>query len=288
MKCMKCGWPIPEDSVFCQYCGEKVEAGREERLETPTEVEADANARLESPVFDIPETQTEREDEPVGAASQEEPTAVETSTEDTPESEALVEDALESATPVEDMQENEMPVVERVLTPMVEPAASPSPGDPPTQVDAREAKKQRYCKRCGSPVDRKTKKCQGCGKQYFRLRRLGVGLLAVLCLALVGLNVFQYSARLDLESAIAAKERTISQQRKTVTAQSKTIRSLTNDVDKYRPKVRFMDNYVVIIGDSNNKYHKYGCEDLDTSSFWIYNTETAKALGYRACKKCIQ
>lgn len=65
----------------------------------------------------------------------------------------------------------------------------------------------------------------------------------------------------------------------------------TNGVNINKPltaeKTNFLDNYVVIISaNDQNTYHKYGCEKLDLSEFWIYNTELANSYGYQACPNC--
>ena len=63
--------------------------------------------------------------------------------------------------------------------------------------------KATFCRRCGKPIDEETKRCFGCGRQYFR----GVPPLAFLCivlaLAVIGLMVacitqeIAYHARID-------------------------------------------------------------------------------------------
>lgn len=53
--------------------------------------------------------------------------------------------------------------------------------------------KQRYCKLCGQPIDSTTKKCTGCGKQYFKakLKPLHVVLaILILIVGYVGINYF--------------------------------------------------------------------------------------------------
>lgn len=64
-------------------------------------------------------------------------------------------------------------------------------------------KKNAYCKKCGSPIDDKTKKCGGCNKRYFHLSKNIVIWCALfaLIIGLTGLNVYQY-----LESKNKAKE----------------------------------------------------------------------------------
>ena len=60
-----------------------------------------------------------------------------------------------------------------------------------------------FCRQCGKPIDDDTKRCLGCGKQYFRGVPPLVFLCIVLALALLGLMVFcvmqeiGYHARID-------------------------------------------------------------------------------------------
>ena len=60
-----------------------------------------------------------------------------------------------------------------------------------------------FCRRCGKPVDENTKRCLGCGRQYFRGVPPLVFLCVVLALAVVGLMIvcvtqeLRYHARID-------------------------------------------------------------------------------------------
>lgn len=59
-------------------------------------------------------------------------------------------------------------------------------------------------------------------------------------------------------------------------------------VSEYEDKAEFLDSYVVIRSKSDpTHYHKYGCPDLDLSSFWAYNT-AAVPDKCTPCPKCIQ
>lgn len=94
-------------------------------------------------------------------------------------------------------------------------------------------------------------------------------------------------------NTISINDTIISTQKKTISKQKSEIADLEKEVARYNAewiksfdKTWFMDNCVVIVGDSNNKYHKYGCEDLDLSYFYVFNVENARAQGYRACSKC--
>ncbi|MBQ7836443.1 MAG: copper transporter [Clostridia bacterium] len=49
----------------------------------------------------------------------------------------------------------------------------------------------------------------------------------------------------------------------------------------------FNQHAVVLPDDDTGIYHKYGCPYLDTSYFWIFNSEYAKSEGYTSCSHCI-
>lgn len=55
-----------------------------------------------------------------------------------------------------------------------------------------------------------------------------------------------------------------------------------------KSKIEFMDEYVVIVPENTNIYHKYDCKYLDISNFLVFNLENAQAQGYVACKHCIK
>lgn len=282
MKCLKCSWPIPEDSEFCQYCGAKVEA--------ETESDETATTQQEQNESVMPQ---EQELEEVAADE-----APEADTDANSDTEQALDAASECADDVWESEETsdkeETAKSEEDLNITVSDNAS-------TQKEKSAKKKQTYCKRCGGLIDQEKKKCQDCGKQYFKIpKHLGAGILAAICMVLIGLNIFQYTQTISIKreleqatSTISAREKTISNQKGTISNQKKTISDLNKDVAQYRerwydslPKAMFMDEHVVIVGDSNNKYHKYECEDLDLSYFYAYNTENAIAQGYRACPKC--
>lgn len=49
----------------------------------------------------------------------------------------------------------------------------------------------------------------------------------------------------------------------------------------------FYHKYAVIVPVGTNTYHKYTCHSCDTSDFYIFNIENAKAQGYTACGYCM-
>lgn len=116
----------------------------------------------------------------------------------------------------------------------------------------------RYCKYCGKPINGTSKKCTGCGKQYFRAKLfwtvLSIIVLIWICLVSIIFNVIFLN----------------------------TIES--HEVDE--EKVEFMDSHVVIVNTKYNKYHKYGCNDLDMDGILVFNEYNAEKKGYIPCRKC--
>ena len=173
----------------------------------------------------------------------------------------------------------------------------------PTQPIQSE-KPQKYCSRCGKPIDPSTKKCQGCGKQYFKgftfktvlVTMLCVLLVAscagniVLCLANVSLNE-KYDALtvanssfneeiLELQQSIDSKQEVIERLQKANT-------SLQSKIASDREILDFMNDHVVVVeDDGTNIYHKYGCLRFAGNSFWAFNTEAAIGRGYKPCSLC--
>ena len=146
--------------------------------------------------------------------------------------------------------------------------------------------KTKYCSRCGSVVDNKTKTCTGCGKQYFRGFRFTKFSITVIALALIiatvsTLCVLQYVNTQELKDEINDLERQVS------TKQS-TINRLENEKWDNWAKLNFFDSYAEIVGDDGTEvYHKWGCSKLDTSDgFWILNSDAAKGRGYTKCSHC--
>lgn len=181
--------------------------------------------------------------------------------------------------------------------------------------------KTRFCKLCGDPIDPVTRKCTGCGKQYFRPpvftdKHYFIAATAVAC----GVTVFllfaltsqrnAYETRIaQLNSNISSLETRLSEAEDEASYQSRVAETHKSRIESYQKKlaardktieelqdenlnllleISFYDWHAVIVGDDGTKkYHKYGCPYLDTSDgLWIYNTENAKHRGYKPCSHC--
>lgn len=274
MKCPKCNHALPSDSEFCQYCG----------------------ARIKKPVAPpIPEVMVAPPavDAPASAAQP----VVETSASEVPKQPLSVKEV--DPTPVTETPNSPTPVLKKE-EPVV--AASAPKGAKSVQT--------RYCSKCGSEIDRKTKKCTGCGKQYFRGLRFTKFSVTVIILVLViavlsTLCVLQYIrnqetiARLEtnisnLALQVRNRDSIISAKDTAIEAKKTTIKRLEDELDDLKEerwdnlaKLRFFDNYAEIIPDNGTRtYHKWGCSKLDTSDgFWIFNTAAAED-DYKKCPHC--
>ncbi len=138
--------------------------------------------------------------------------------------------------------------------------------------------KNTYCKKCGGLIGNKTKKCDGCGKQYFHFssRTFIVIAIAVVAIALIGLNAYQY---------IVNKQK--------VEQLEYRFQSIKSDKDNYleelilaREEIAFWDSNVVICTQSGEKYHKYGCSHLVDRDYFVCTAEEAKRRGYLPCLDC--
>lgn len=168
-------------------------------------------------------------------------------------------------------------------------------------------KKKRFCSQCGGLIDTENKICTSCGTKYFKFPRkaakniaIGVGIIG-----LSSLLIFQYFYQntsadeaqnkiKNLESSLSEKDKIITDLKYKVSVQESEIGQLNSNIDSYkslyqdyRDKVRFMDDYIVIVSDDGtNLYHKYDCPDLDLTYFWAYNIEAACDKGYYPCPRC--
>ena len=146
--------------------------------------------------------------------------------------------------------------------------------------------KNTYCKKCGGLIDNKTKKCTGCGKQYFRFSKkvFIILVVAIIAIGLVAANVYQYITN-----------------RQSVELLNKNLESMRDNRDDFMSKnddltaqlflkdkeLNFWDKYAVIVTEAGEKYHHYGCYHLDDcSSIWIYNVAAAESRGYEPCLDC--
>ena len=199
-----------------------------------------------------------------------------------------------------------IPIIKTTPTSMSQPE---KPVDTPRSQNKKSGK-IKYCSKCGSAIDNKTKKCTGCGKQYFRGLRFtkfsgAVTILVFVIIVLSTVCIFQYwniqelgstnrATITDLENKIIDLEQQVRNKETSITLREGTIENLQYEIEKLKQETAdhsagfsFFERYAEIIpDDGRKKYHKWGCPKLDTShGFWIYNTE-AVPDDYVFCLYC--
>lgn len=155
-----------------------------------------------------------------------------------------------------------------------------------------------YCRNCGSCLD-SNRRCTGCGKQYFHIKK---GFLlklyaVVVTLVLVGtiyqnswnvkntydwINLYQ-EAQMRSDSMTLRLE-VLQNENDKLTKRCSNLQSA-----KYKAEsdLDYLSAHAAFVTETGAKYHKYNCYHLSNSkSFWIYNVEAAKSKGYTACSDC--
>lgn len=143
--------------------------------------------------------------------------------------------------------------------------------------------KRKYCARCGNVIDSATKKCTGCGKQYFKgisWKLIVSGMVGVLLVSSCVINVCQYVALSEANDTIA------NLQKRNVALQG-DVDDLKSDLSSQKSKIEFFDEHVVFVEDDGTKlFHKYECERFVGNYYWAYNVELARYNGYKPCSRC--
>ena len=153
--------------------------------------------------------------------------------------------------------------------------------------------KVKFCSKCGGRIDNETKKCTGCGKQYFKGFKANkiLTLVLILLLVLSGiLNVYLYTegnkvAGLKREvEAVKADKKSLND---TVTRLRNQLKEAEAELDVCYQEINFIDEFVVFVeDDGTNLYHKYQCSKFISDGFWAFNVEAAIGNGYKPCSLC--
>ena len=333
MTCPKCGYSLPEDSEFCQYCGTPLELqATSDVLSEDTAASGEAVAL--APVVREPTPEEVSESAaPLPDANQEESLfcrAYNSYISNDPKArlffeEMLGTDELRTAY-LKECERNKRDYDSGLRVSHKEsytnfmgalykeyfglPVSQSStlqisdekPAEEPKTNKLRTRSKQHYCTVCGQIIDSSTKKCTGCGKQYFNAKKIvPIVFLSLLLAVSVSLNVIQYlQGKKTLETVatqttkIEKLEKDVATQKGTISAQKSKISDLKKEVDELDSRcfdlfsdLYFYKEYAAIVpNDGTKKYHIYGCEDCDVSYFWIYNVDAAEQNGYYPCPKC--
>jgi len=105
--------------------------------------------------------------------------------------------------------------------------------------------------------------------------------------------VYQYNEINELKEESSSKQSQINSLNSKISSLNSQISTLKTQKSKLEDEkwdnyyeLNFYRDHSAIVTDGSKKYHVYGCDDLDTSSFRIHNTKQAENLGYYACSKC--
>ena len=279
MKCQKCGYALPEDSEFCQYCGA--------HLEPLSATEVVAKAASTEPMYGIVSESTPVAPQPEAVQERSLMSQAYSSYVSTdPEEKRFFEELLGSeelkAAYLEERERNQREYDKGVRinykqsyiqfmgvlhdeyfgtpqAPHEEPAPEPiAPVSAPvieTTTVPNSNEKHTFCKKCGSTIDPNTKKCSGCGKQYFNSKKtVPVVLLSVLLVASIGLNVMQYFQGKEAIETVATQTTKIENLEKEVSTQKSTISSQKNKISSLEKKSDYFDKICKELSSGNIGY----------------------------------
>ena len=150
----------------------------------------------------------------------------------------------------------------------------------------------KYCSRCGSIINPESKKCEGCGKQYFK--GMSFKIIAVILCILLGVSLVRNLVLSTTLVQVQKEKALLTRQKNSLKAE---IEELKNDKEEYEEyfdywlknwrKINFVDSAVVFIeNDGSGLYHKFECEKFKGEDYWVHNVEYAKYIGFSPCPHC--
>lgn len=151
-----------------------------------------------------------------------------------------------------------------------------------------------YCGNCGSllitkPEEKPQDETRSDDARTTGSRGAGRGLkaaLVVLCVALLGLGAFSAYKINDLNNDLDFQRRQASSYKDERDEYKDELDEYKALSEQYQGTVDFFNEYARVVSDDDSGlYHRYGCEDCDTSYFWIYNVNMAKTKA-EPCPKC--
>lgn len=138
--------------------------------------------------------------------------------------------------------------------------------------------KRKYCSQCGGLINNKTKVCEGCGKQYFKVfssKIIVMIIIAILLVVSIVISLILHIQNTKLNDRIEELE--IENQQ-----------YYNYWVESFE-QIAFFDEFVVFVeDDGTNWYHKYECRRFTGNDFWAFNIDAAIIDGYKPCPFCCE
>lgn len=135
------------------------------------------------------------------------------------------------------------------------------------------SKEKRYCKFCGNEIEPITKKCTGCGKQYFNKKifyRIIYKLFLLLSLIVIGFLIT-----------------VCYQQNKQITALKQNLDSEQERIDELETTIEYLDNHLVFTTPSGYAFHHLDCPYIQGKTLTPWSsTLQAVSEGYSPCTRC--
>lgn len=161
----------------------------------------------------------------------------------------------------------------------------------PPKLDTKNS--PRYCKYCGSLVDRASGKCTGCGNRAAPPRLTTVHKLATACIILVvgmGLLVGLYinaqnkiaELSADCEHCYGVNQRHV----ESLYELSDELQKVKIDLYGTSANLEWYERNIALVATTGEKYHKHGCRHIKDKPIYIYTVKNAKSKGYEPCPDC--
>lgn len=117
-------------------------------------------------------------------------------------------------------------------------------------------------------------------KRILNKLTVAIVILCILLITSIGVNIYQTFQNIDFQNNINTLNETIENKQELYD-------ELHNKWYELHNTVSFYERYIVVLPNDNSEtYHIYGCSNCDTSSFWIYTIDDAKAADYHPCDNC--
>ena len=146
--------------------------------------------------------------------------------------------------------------------------------------------KIRFCSRCGSPIDSESKKCTGCGKQYFKgIKSVSKIILSVfLAISLIANGVQVYF--LIREHKLLEEERKSYDEIYALYEEKQHYMQVFYDL--YHEKLAELELYEgnVVFLDGDGKFHSHDCTQIESFDIAMSRSLALEIFEFKPCQYC--